>query len=106
MQSYKDVRCIDATKFSLPVHHRTRPSIEGFVFKIYALYVSSFDKVLMMDPDNMPLLSPQLLVGDPGWVGAGNQFWPDFFAREGWTVVAPQGNSSLFSSVQPLQSPA
>ena len=95
LQSYSNVSCVNAAGLPLPPQHRKRDSMPGFVFKVYALFVCSFHKVLLLDPDNMPLMNPSLFFEEESWKLTGNRFWPDFFQREGIAVVSSQGKASF-----------
>ena len=89
-QGYPGVRCTDASLFSQPLLHRN-VSISGYGFKVFALYMSSFDKVLLLDSDNVPLLEPAQLLAEHSFQRLGNLFWRDYFQRSGWNVPPPEG---------------
>ena len=75
-----------------PAGHRKVEALTGYVLKVFALYVSSFAKVLMMDADNLPLIDPQQLMIEVPWQHAGNLFWPDYFKQaSGGPVLNPEG---------------
>ena len=94
MQGHKDVRCIDATSVPQPAGHHKVDALTGYVLKVFALYVSSFPKVLMMDADNLPLIDPQQLMIEVPWQHAGNLFWPDYFrSAEGGPALNPEGTA-------------
>ena len=63
LQALQNVTCLDARQVAHPKHH---PSVKlkgiGFEFKAFVLaYVTSFDKVLLLDSDNLPLKNPDSL---------------------------------------------
>ncbi|KAK9821051.1 hypothetical protein WJX74_006283 [Apatococcus lobatus] len=89
IEGYPGVRCTDASLFSPPVLHRNI-SISGYGFKVFALYMSSFEKVLMLDSDNLPLVEPGQLLAEQSFQKLGNLFWRDYFQRSGWNVPPPE----------------
>jgi hypothetical protein len=48
---FTDVRCIDESTAAYPAHHAPlgSDSRAGYAVKAYALYITSFDEVLMLD---------------------------------------------------------
>ncbi|KAK9814131.1 hypothetical protein WJX72_001060 [[Myrmecia] bisecta] len=98
--AFSDVTCIDGSKVPYPKHHRridlgTRKSedsvddeshkdVSGFAFKIWALvYATTFDEVLMLDSDNMPLREPSYLFETREYRMHGALFFPDWWEK-GW----------------------
>jgi hypothetical protein len=65
--------------------------LERWVGKVYSLLHCSFQEVLLLDCDNLPLRDPLLLFDDPEYLANGNLFWPDAWAnwvsREVYSVV-------------------
>lgn len=53
--------------------------------------MSSFDQVVLLDSDNLPLLEPAQLLAEQRFQKSGNLFWRDYFQRTGWNVVPPEG---------------
>ena len=59
---FSDLTFIDATTVPLPKHQRSSMQhLRSYATKAYALYISSFEEVLMLDSDNMPLADPATL---------------------------------------------
>jgi hypothetical protein len=50
---------------------------DGWQLKPYALIMSSFREVLMLDADNVPVVDPSFLFESPEFVSTGAIFWPD-----------------------------
>jgi hypothetical protein len=50
---------------------------DGWQLKPYALIMSDFREVLMLDADNVPAVDPTLLFDRPEFVTTGAVFWPD-----------------------------
>ena len=50
---------------------------DGWQLKSYALIMSGFREVLMLDADNVPIIDPAFLFDRPEFVTAGAIFWPD-----------------------------
>lgn len=87
------VTLLDASLVALPSHQRPMnwtqdPGMTkyahatGYSFKVYALvYVTTFDDVLMLDSDNLPLQNPEGLFSSPQYLTNGNSFWPDWWQR-------------------------
>ncbi|GBF89872.1 hypothetical protein Rsub_02576 [Raphidocelis subcapitata] len=54
--------------------------VQGFAAKVHALtFVTSFDRVLMLDADNTPVQDPTPLFDNPAFLRHGSLFWPDFW---------------------------
>ena len=84
MQSeFTGLSLIDVSDVKLPKHHRQNNSIKSYVIKAVALYATSFDEVLMLDSDNIPLVDPTTLFDEPSYLATGNAFWPDFATNTG-----------------------
>lgn len=60
-------------------HPITDPEAKRFVAKIYAIYHSSFDRVLFLDADNVPVRDPRFLFDSREFERTGAVFWPDFW---------------------------
>ncbi|WIA35119.1 hypothetical protein OEZ86_003600 [Tetradesmus obliquus] len=83
------VRLIDGTRkqVDLSYHYAgfdagSVSNITGFATKVHALaYVTSFQQVLMLDADSLPLLNPEQLFHSEPFAAAGNLFWPDFWGH-------------------------
>ncbi|RLN96877.1 hypothetical protein BBJ28_00024570 [Nothophytophthora sp. Chile5] len=55
------------------------PRAIGFGAKVYAIYHSSFDRVLFLDADNVPVRDPSVLFDATEFKETGAVFWPDFW---------------------------
>jgi hypothetical protein len=69
------VRCIDAEL--VRVRHPAR-KLGGWQLKPYALLHSSFQEVLLLDADNVPLVDPGFLFASAQYQETGAVLWPDF----------------------------
>ncbi|EAW13440.1 alpha-mannosyltransferase [Aspergillus clavatus NRRL 1] len=56
-------------------------NIEHFQIKSFAILFSSFEKVLWLDADCVPLHDPSTLLGSEPFTSAGLVSWPDFWAN-------------------------
>lgn len=93
LQEMTDVTLLDASLVELPSHHRSMNWTQeigvskythatGFSFKAYALaFVTTFDEVLVLDSDNLPLQNPEGLFSSPQYLNKGSSFWPDWWQR-------------------------
>lgn len=93
LQAVQDVTLVDASKISLPPHHRPMQwnqtfkldkykHATGYSFKAYVLaFVTSFDEALILDADNLPLLNPEPLFETAQYRQKGNTFWPDWWKK-------------------------
>jgi hypothetical protein len=52
--------------------------LNGWELKPYALLHSSFEDVLLLDADNVPVVNPQFLFETPEFQSRGAIFWPDY----------------------------
>ncbi|KAG6612164.1 uncharacterized protein IUM83_14940 [Phytophthora cinnamomi] len=55
------------------------PLATEFATKVFAIYHSTFDRVLFLDSDNVPVRDPSFLFQTPEFVDTGAVFWPDFW---------------------------
>jgi hypothetical protein len=69
------VRCVDALVASGPPAPRP---IGGYQLKAYALLHCSFEEVLLLDADNVPVVNPQFLFETRQFKQWGAIFWPDY----------------------------
>ena len=93
IQAIEGVTLIDASLTDLPPQHRPmqwnqtfKPEkykhATGYSFKAYALaFATTFDEVLVLDADNVPLLNPEPLFESAQYRQKGNTFWPDWWQR-------------------------
>jgi len=58
-----------------------RVQLTRFVGKVAALLHCSFQEVLLLDADNLPLADPTYLFDDPLYRQRGNLFWPDYWSN-------------------------
>lgn len=66
---------------SLPLHP-SNTQVSGFLTKIYALiWVTSFQHVLYVDADNVPLMSPDHLFASSQYQTKGFLIWRDFWSN-------------------------
>ncbi|GMF80506.1 unnamed protein product [Phytophthora fragariaefolia] len=71
------------------------PMAKKFVAKIHAIYHSTFDRMLFLDADNVPVRDPTFLFESPEFVKTGAIFWPDFW-HPGNTIFGIHENSLLW----------
>jgi hypothetical protein len=69
------VRCVDALASSAK---RPLRRVGGYQLKAYALLHSSFEEVLLLDADNVPVVDPQFLWETAEYQKSGAVFWPDY----------------------------
>ena len=69
------VRCVDAMVWSA---ERPLRRVGGFQLKAYALLHCSFEEVLLLDADNVPVVDPQFLCETREYQNSGAVFWPDY----------------------------
>jgi alpha 1,2-mannosyltransferase len=64
------------------IHLPTFDSIDisAYQFKIFALIFSSFENVLFLDSDNIPIIDPTELFSSKAYRSTGYVTWPDFWA--------------------------
>ena len=55
--------------------------LNGYQYKSLALLISSFQNVLLLDSDNIPILNPDILFNDKLFIDNGMIVWPDFWRR-------------------------
>lgn len=69
------VTCVDAFKLRQvhPVGH-----LGGWELKVYSLLYCSFEEVILLDADNVPLIDPEEIFSWPEFIKNGAVFWPDF----------------------------
>ncbi|CAL8463979.1 g3514 [Coccomyxa elongata] len=112
---FRGVRCVDAGAFNwYPKHHRPvklrhddsegakgaiadqegHKDHKGFQFKVFSLcYVTSFDEVLMLDSDNLPLRNPEYLFESAEYRGSGSLFFSDWWDILDW--VKPEAYTAF-----------
>ncbi|KAE9020567.1 hypothetical protein PF011_g5356 [Phytophthora fragariae] len=60
-------------------HEITDARAFGYGTKVYAIHHSSFERVLFLDADNVPVRDPSFLFQSEEFVETGAVFWPDFW---------------------------
>jgi len=73
------VECVDALKV---VRKHPARRLGGWELKPYAIIHSSFQEVLLLDADNVPVANPESLFATPQYRATGAIFWPDFKKME------------------------
>ena len=56
---FANLSCIDASSMVQPEHHGQPVPLSGYALKVYALYATRFEEVLLLDCDSMPIINPQ-----------------------------------------------
>ncbi|KAH8664635.1 mannosyltransferase putative-domain-containing protein [Xylariales sp. PMI_506] len=78
-----NARCVVLTHFQSPVPEQDGAGMEikHYQLKAPALLLSSFEEVLMLDSDSIPLLDPEtyIFLSEP-YLSTGFVNWPDFWA--------------------------
>jgi hypothetical protein len=69
------VTCIDTNKVREKYHCKP---LGGWETKAYALMFCSFESVLLLDADNVPLVNPEYLFETKEFIENGAVFWPDY----------------------------
>lgn len=70
-------------------HIRERPRcFGGWEAKVWAITYSSFDEVLYLDADQVPVKDPSYLFDEPRYREIGSWFWPDYKNELGWDITA------------------
>ena len=85
----------------------TIKQIKGYMIKSFALMVTSFSEVLLLDADNISLINIEELFNNPDYLNYGNIFWPDikYSSEESIKKVLPFGNKvyESFNILEPDQ---
>ncbi|KAL4106649.1 hypothetical protein PRIC1_004696 [Phytophthora ramorum] len=63
----------------LTLHPIADPRVAGFNSKVYAITHTTFEHVMFLDADNVPVKDPSYLFKTPEFVQMGAVFWPDFW---------------------------
>lgn len=76
IESLDQVKCIDAVAFAetLPKYPRI---LHGWELKPFSILNSSFEEVLFLDADCIPVNNPEYLFDHPSYKETGAIFWPD-----------------------------
>ncbi|CDR36331.1 CYFA0S01e00584g1_1 [Cyberlindnera fabianii] len=75
-----DAKCI-LLPHALGEKAMSKFSFKGYQYKALALIVSSFENVLLLDSDNIPVHAPDYLFDNEPFKSAGLITWPDFWRR-------------------------
>jgi len=75
-----DVMCVDA--YAVAQQYPVR-RLDGWELKPYAIAQSSFEEVLYLDSDNVPLRDPEFLFETDVYLEHGALFWPDRYSGPG-----------------------
>ena len=59
------VRCVDAATVEQPFLHGPPAPLGGYALKVFALYATSFDRVLLLDSDCLPVIDPDTAFRSP-----------------------------------------
>jgi hypothetical protein len=99
-----DVTTVDA--LAVRKRHPIRLLL-GYAIKPYALLHSSFEEVLLLDADNVPLTNVEILFDEPAFRETGALFWPDETPISAinpiWTIChLPYREEASFESGQML----
>ncbi|KAJ8577749.1 hypothetical protein ON010_g1457 [Phytophthora cinnamomi] len=73
------LRLLASSDSSITFQEIHDPRAKRFVAKVHAIYHSSFDRVLFLDADNVPVRDPSFLFDSPAFLRTGAIFWPDFW---------------------------
>ena len=85
------VTCVDAHNFLelYPVR-----SLGGWELNPYAMIHSSFEEIIFLDADNVPVVNPEFLFDTPQYQETGAIFWPDYLRlaknRPIWDICGVQ----------------
>lgn len=74
MEMQYDVRFVDLTK----IDALRGVNVKGYQIKAFSVYFSSFEEVLWLDSDNIPLENPAALFQSAAYQSNSAIFWPDY----------------------------
>eukprot|EP00884_Botryococcus_braunii_P008305 jgi/Botrbrau1/17476/Bobra.0054s0063.1 len=112
--SFRDITFIDGNQVRLPMHQtdlqedKTRKeSTLGFSLKVLAIYaVTSFDQVLLLDADALPLRDPTYLFETEEFQKHGSLFFPDWWTHDGVSLLGVKSQAyEVFKLNPPWDSP-
>lgn len=94
-QEFAPLQWLDLEQQQYPAHH-FRGAMDRYEPKIYALYHSRFQKVLMLDADNLPVRDPGYLFDSPHALQHGAMLWLDLWSpiHSSTTFI---GHNSVFT---------
>ncbi|KAK9866493.1 hypothetical protein WJX84_012291 [Apatococcus fuscideae] len=99
--AFSGVICIDALTVPQPAHHRPAMAFTGYALKVFALYATSFEEVLLLDCDSMPIIDPQEAFDSLEFRKHGSMFWPDLFGKGTDRVTGMQPELYTLLGLQP-----
>ncbi|KAH3662008.1 hypothetical protein OGAPHI_006189 [Ogataea philodendri] len=76
-----NAKCILGYKELPIVKYQNRLEIDGYQYKILAIFTSSFKNVLLLDADNVVVRDPRHLFEWPDFLSTGLVVWPDCWSR-------------------------
>eukprot|EP00039_Didymoeca_costata_P010058 m.134391 g.134391 ORF g.134391 m.134391 type:complete len:439 (+) comp14693_c0_seq8:22-1338(+) len=74
MNKLYDVNFVDLTA----IEELKGINLKGYQIKAFAIYISSFEEVLWLDSDNLPVADPSFLFQDSRYLEHGSLFWGDY----------------------------
>ncbi|CAH0475993.1 unnamed protein product [Peronospora belbahrii] len=78
-QRFKPIQDFAAKNQKITFQEIHDPHAKRFLAKIYAIYHTTFDRVLFLDADNVPVRDPSFLFESREFLDTGAMFWPDFW---------------------------
>jgi hypothetical protein len=92
LYNHGDVMLKDLLKFAPNIEMvETNVGLRMFAIKPLVLLHSSFEEVLLLDDDNLPLRDPSYLFDHPKYKQTGAIFWPDYWRTSNlnpiWEIV-------------------
>lgn len=75
------LRCIDVLTEPIPMNHEKPIKLKGYEIKPYALLISSFEEIILIDADNIPLQNVEKLYDMELYKKSGAVFWPDYWTN-------------------------
>lgn len=84
-----NLTCIDVEKIEQFQNHTKPNQLKGYQIKPFALLASRFEDILLIDADNFPLQTPELLFDNSIYKSTGNVFWADYWKpTEHWNDLS------------------
>lgn len=96
LQTFSNVTCLNAEDVPQPKHHAPT-DLKGTHYELKAFilaYVTTFNKVLLLDADNFPLAKPEALFtamsrdSSNAFEQHGSLFWPDWGQKQNDNLLA------------------
>ena len=81
----------------------------GYQFKILTMLFSSFEQILFLDADNVPVRNPDIVFESKSFIDAGAVLWPDYWKHSGtpilpFVVGLADGASEILRAEQTVES--